>query len=62
MAKSQTESERVTEWRKDKIAAGDRVITVRLSKQAADKLDALRDAHGGVRVALEKAIKEAKLK
>jgi hypothetical protein len=56
MKKEQTEAERVAAWRQEKLDAGDRMLTVRLSKKAAQNLDKLAITYGGKRAAVEIAL------
>ena len=53
MKKAQTEAERVAAWRQEKLDAGDRMLTVRISADAADRLETLALKHGGKRKAIE---------
>lgn len=48
-------------WRQEKLDAGDRMLTVRISAQAAEKLDALAALHGSKRKAVEAALIKARL-
>jgi hypothetical protein len=61
MKKAQTEADRVSAWRQEKLDAGDRMLTVRISAQAAEKLDALAKLHGNKRKAVEAALLKARL-
>ena len=62
MKKEQTEAERVAAWRQEKLDAGDRMLTVRISAQAAERLEALAGIHGSKREAIEAAILKARLR